>query len=239
MYRRPEIIFAGTTVRSGMKKAKPTIQPDLEKINAQYAATYEKLMTEALKQIDELTRKGEKVHEEALDELAAAREEKKRIIDQANVEAAQAIEKHRAALEETIRKKVMKEVAELLLEAGRSVQEVHNWLSVPLSVIGDVLSTMRFERLGDSDARVTYEQQGRGGTIIFQLDSTVLRFGWEFGGGNALALVFIPDEDQWEAQTGLLLTQRMPVLDFIGTHIIADQGGRSYGVEGNALVIYR
>lgn len=222
-----------------MKKAKPVTSPDLEKINEQYAAIYQKFMADALKQVDELTRKGEKVHEEALDELAAAREEKKRIEASAEKVARATLKKERKNLEEVIRRKVILEVVEKLLEAGRSANEIHEWLSVPLPVIGEVLLTLRFERLGDSDARVTYEQQGRGGTVIFQRNTTVLRFGWEFGGGNALALVFIPDENQWEAHTGLPLSERLPVLDFIGSRIIADQGGRRYAVEGNALIIYR
>ncbi len=89
-------------------------------------------------------------------------------------------------------------------------------------------------------ARLEYETEGRGGTIIFRHGPDTIRFYWEFGGGNAIALIFVPTEDQWEAHTGLPLSERQPILDFVGARTVADKAsGCRYELNGNCLEILR
>lgn len=106
-----------------------------------------------------------------------------------------------------------------------------------------------FERAHEAtagrDRRVAYDQQGRGGTVWYheQGDTGALRlgFGWEFGGGDCVAIVFVPEPERWEAFTGLALARRDDVLDHVARCVLRDQmsaGGRCV-VEPGALTFHR
>lgn len=72
-------------------------------------------------------------------------------------------------------------------------------------------------------ATIRYTQNGRGGTITYQQEATQLRFDWEFGGGNCVAIIFVPTEAQWEKATGLPLLERQKVLEFVAQQVVRDQ----------------
>ncbi len=95
------------------------------------------------------------------------------------------------------------------------------------------------ERLGN--ARLHYSTEGRGGTIFFQSDETKFDMWWEFGGGDALAIIDIPSEQHWVARTKLPLEKRAAILDFIGQQVIQDQasGRGTYAISENYLTIYQ
>lgn len=71
--------------------------------------------------------------------------------------------------------------------------------------------------------RVIYSQSGRGGTITYQDGETDIPLDWEFGGGNCVVIIFVPTEAQWEKATGLPLSERLPVLEFVAQQVIRDQ----------------
>lgn len=90
------------------------------------------------------------------------------------------------------------------------------------------------------NATLEYQNQGRGGVLIFRRGPDTLRFDWEFGGGNAVALIFVPLEERWEAETGLPLSERAPILEFVAARVIADQArGCRAELNGNCLEILR
>lgn len=209
----------------------------LAQMGAQYAKMMEQTMAAALANMETIQAEAQKAHAAALELQADAREEKRRIEASAQQVAEAYIEKHRQQLAEETHQKTLLSVVKNLVEAGRSDAEIRAWLAVPDSMLEEAHAAMGFTKLGAADARVRYEQEGRGGTVIFERGPTLLRFYWEFGGGDALALVFVPEAEQWEAQTGLPRAERLPILDFVATRILADQGGRYYKLEGNVLVI--
>lgn len=74
-------------------------------------------------------------------------------------------------------------------------------------------------------------------------ESADARFGlwWEFAGGEALAILEIPDAEHWVARTGLPIERRDEVLRFIGDQVVEDQaGGRgSYRLGDSVMTIFR
>ena len=64
------------------------------------------------------------------------------------------------------------------------------------------------ELIGEKNARVSYDDQGRCGYVNFLGEKTVHRFYWEFGVGNPLVVIDIPTVALWEKQTNLHSTQR-------------------------------
>ncbi|GGM92116.1 hypothetical protein GCM10010967_26480 [Dyadobacter beijingensis] len=83
-----------------------------------------------------------------------------------------------------------------------------------------------------------YTQEGRGGTIYYQEGD--IRFGldWEFGGGNAVVIFYIPEVKYWEAQTRTPLSRRDEIIEFICRQVIRDQApGCTYKIYHNSVSI--
>lgn len=96
------------------------------------------------------------------------------------------------------------------------------------------------ELIGEKNARVSYDDQGRCGYVNFLGKKTVHRFYWEFGVGNPLVVIDIPTVALWEKQTNLPLAIRMPVLEFIGKQAVRDKAdGHQFRIDDNAIVILR
>ncbi|MGG7665017.1 hypothetical protein [Dyadobacter sp. BHUBP1] len=88
--------------------------------------------------------------------------------------------------------------------------------------------------------RLEYTQDGRGGSIYYIEGATKIQFGWEFGGGNAVVILFIPETKYWEAQTGTPLLRRDDILRFLSEQVIRDQApGCTYKIYDNSISILR
>jgi hypothetical protein len=85
-----------------------------------------------------------------------------------------------------------------------------------------------------------YTQDGRGGSIYYKEGDVKIEFGWEFGGGNAVVILFIPETKYWEAQTATPLSRRDEILRFLSEQVIRDQAqGCTYKIYGNSISILR
>lgn len=85
-----------------------------------------------------------------------------------------------------------------------------------------------------------YTQSGRGGSIYYHEGPIRISFGWEFGGGSAVAILFMPETKHWEAQTGTPLARRDEILRFVCEQVIRDQApGCRYEICENSISIVR
>ena len=88
--------------------------------------------------------------------------------------------------------------------------------------------------------KLEYTQDGRGGSIYYIEGAIKIQFGWEFGGGNAVVILFIPETKYWEAQTGTPLSRRDEILKFLCEQVIRDQApGCTYKIYDNSISILR
>lgn len=88
--------------------------------------------------------------------------------------------------------------------------------------------------------KLEYTQDGRGGSIYYTEGAIKIQFGWEFGGGNAVVILFIPETKYWEAQTGTPLSRRDEILKFLCEQVIRDQApGCTYKIYENSISILR
>lgn len=51
----------------------------------------------------------------------------------------------------------------------------------------------------DFSGKVSVEKRGRSGHVLVEVDDRTLRFYWEYGGGNCIAMVAVPDPAEWSA----------------------------------------
>ncbi len=110
-----------------------------------------------------------------------------------------------------------------------------------LSILGFVRSIFSGFRSPHDPAgqRIKYLGNGRSGQVLYEGRGASFTMYYEFGGGNVVASISIPDEQHWNKETGLAPDHREEVLNFIGTQVVKDQTKQgSYKIEGNWLVIY-
>jgi hypothetical protein len=85
-----------------------------------------------------------------------------------------------------------------------------------------------------------YTQDGRGGTIHYAEKDLSMEFYWEFGGGNAVVVIDIPEEKYWEAQTKKPLTERDGFLSRMAERVIQDKApGCHFQMYSNSISILR
>lgn len=85
-----------------------------------------------------------------------------------------------------------------------------------------------------------YINQGRGGTVIYRDGDLELKLSFEFGGGDCVAIIFIPSPGEWARTTNKPLSERSNVLKFIAEQSIRDQAPNcTYELSDNFIEIYR
>jgi hypothetical protein len=200
----------------------------------------EKAYKDALKAADAITANAESVLKQAEVERDAAHEA--RLQAEANSEKMSAayFEQRREQLMEFSRTELLRNLVRKHLEVGESAADIIHWLAVEPKFVQNIQDVLdRLEKMKQATLRITTE--GRGGTIYYDSETSHFNMWWEFAGGNALAIIAIPEEKNWTAVTQLPLEQRDTVLRFIGEQVVDRQttGGRgSFIIGDNVLTIY-
>jgi hypothetical protein len=91
-------------------------------------------------------------------------------------------------------------------------------------------------------AKILYSNNGRSGHVWYRSREAEFAMYFEFSGGDCIASINIPGLEEWQKHTGLPLSQRDEVLDFIGQQVVKDQttdGKGSFKVEGGWLNIMK
>jgi hypothetical protein len=71
--------------------------------------------------------------------------------------------------------------------------------------------------------QVRIESQGRSGDVVITLPGGDVRFWWEFGGGTCIAIVQVPDSQQWQRQALLHHYPRGAFLEALAAEVTALQ----------------
>ena len=173
-----------------------------------------------------------KLQEEARDEL-------KRIEREAHEISTAYMDQNRKKIKDEIREEILLDTTKKLIMAGIPSFNVKSILGITAKVLADAWDVLGFDKLSENHVgHVAYEQEGRAGKVIFYREDIMLRFYFEFGGNNTIAIIFIPEEKDWEAQTKLPLADRMPILEFVAKRCVRDQAphGR-YEIQADSILI--
>ncbi|HMQ47505.1 MAG TPA: DUF4287 domain-containing protein [Saprospiraceae bacterium] len=122
------------------------------------------------------------------------------------------------------------------LDIRKWLMLIHQLETAPATIIAQLY----LENVEINAPKVFFYNEGRGGSFTYQSNEGSFNGYWEFGGGDALALLFFPSESQWEAQTKLPLKQRQWIMDFVGQQAVKQQttsGRGSYEMEGDVMVL--
>ena len=202
------------------------------------AEIFRKSMIEALAQLDAITDEVHKAHEAAIETQLAAQEELNRIRSEAHRITAEFVEERRKEIEAQIRSEILFSIAKAMIIDGHSAANIYKWLGIDEKIMADAWMELGFTPLGKHVATVRYISDGRSGQVLFYRDDIVLRFPYEFSGGDTLATVELIPEEKWPDVTSLPLEDRMPIAKFIAERIIRDQAeGHKYIIENDTILI--
>jgi hypothetical protein len=82
-------------------------------------------------------------------------------------------------------------------------------------------------------------QRGRAGRIEVPVDGTVLPFEWEFGGGRAVAIVYVPTPEQWGAGDPWRRFNRDELLTAIAQEVCRLKcKGCTFSIDATAITLY-
>lgn len=216
----------------------------------QSAQAMESSMKNALKGVDNANATLQKAQKAVIEELAAAQKARAEAEKEGEKMARAYFAGKQQEFMETARTELLRQLTRQHLEADKTPSDIAKWLDVPKDFVENINALLgrvakyaspKPQRLQlDGNPKLRYDDQGRGGTIWFESLDTTFSTWWEFAGGDALVIVAIPTEAQWEAETKLPLAKRMDTLTFIGEQIVADKisSGGSFIIGENVLTFY-
>lgn len=92
---------------------------------------------------------------------------------------------------------------------------------------------------GANGQRVIFASDGRSGHVFYESPEGKFSMYYEFGGGDVVVIISVPETAQWVAQTGIPLEKREEVLNYIGQVSVAQQTKNgSYKLDANSILIY-
>lgn len=203
----------------------------------QFAKMMEASMKGALKGVDKANSNLEKERKAVQKELDEVQKLRAKAEKEGDKMAQEYFEGRQKQFREAAQTELFRNLSRMHLEAGKSSRDIAVWLDVPLKFVEEIRRLL--ERIAKNEAgkpqrlqlegnpKLRFADYGRGGTIYYESPDANFDMWWEFAGGNALVIVDIPTQEQWEQRTKLPLHQREKVLAFIGEQILDN---KNYGV---------
>ena len=78
------------------------------------------------------------------------------------------------------------------------------------------------------EQKLEYINQGRGGYVVYKDGQSLIKLFFEYGGGNCVAIIYVPTIDEWTTKTNLPIADRQTILTFVAEQAIKDQAPKSY-----------
>lgn len=216
--------------------------------DSNFSSEIEKVFKEALLTADRIIAEANAIKEQALKEKDEAIEIHRKAERESETLNEKYFEERKKQLIETGRIEQMRQLVLHHLSSGASVAEVEHWLRVPSDFIEQIKEVMdranKFNSLPipelEGHPKIKYDNQGRGGYVLFKNDKTQFKLWWEFAASPAVVIMEIPSETEWEKRTGFSKEQRNEVLKYIGAVVVRDQlsSGGEFVIGEQVMTFY-
>ncbi len=88
--------------------------------------------------------------------------------------------------------------------------------------------------------RLLYVSQGRGGYVVYKDNISEINFYYEFGGGDCVAIIFIPEPAKWMQETKRPLSERDAIISFVASQATHDQVSNGhFKISDNYIEIFK
>lgn len=78
------------------------------------------------------------------------------------------------------------------------------------------------------EQKLEYINEGRGGYVVYKDGRADIKLFFEYGGGNCIAIIYVPTSSEWTNKTNRPITKRNSILTFVAEQAIKDQAPKSY-----------
>lgn len=78
------------------------------------------------------------------------------------------------------------------------------------------------------EQKLEYINQGRGGYVVYKDSHSEIILFFEYGGGNCVAIIYVPTTENWTNKTNRPIADRQTILTFVAEQAIKDQAPNSY-----------
>ena len=78
------------------------------------------------------------------------------------------------------------------------------------------------------ERKLEYIIEGRNGYVVYSDELDDLRFFFEYGGGNCVAIISVPASSEWTNNTNRSSIERDSILNFVAEQVIRDQVPNGY-----------
>lgn len=193
------------------------------------ASIFEQAMKQALSHLDKVRDELRAEQEKVIDLEMAAKDELSRIKREAEALAGQhfdqKLQQYIADLKHDLHKQI---ITKLILAEIPSIR-IQKALELKPGFLVDVWMDIGFDKINERHiGHVGFDSRERSGDVILYLNHLTTRFPFEFGRGDAVAVITIPEQEHWLAQTGIPLEDREDVLRFVAERILRD---RAFGCK--------
>jgi len=90
------------------------------------------------------------------------------------------------------------------------------------------------------EQKLEYINKGRGGYVVYKDEQTEIKMEFEYGGGNCVAIIYIPTIALWGNKTKKPVSDRQQILTFIVEQSIKDQAPNSrYVISEDCIEIFK
>ena len=78
------------------------------------------------------------------------------------------------------------------------------------------------------EQKLEYINQGRSGYVIYKDGLNDIKLFFEYGGGNCVAIIYVPTTKEWTSKTNRPLKQRLSILTFVANQVIQHKSPNCY-----------
>lgn len=87
--------------------------------------------------------------------------------------------------------------------------------------------------------QLEYIEEGRSGYIIYKEGQSRITFFFEYGGGNCVAIIYIPAIHEWENKTKRPLADRETIVRFVAEQCVKDKAPAcTYILSDNCIELF-
>ena len=87
--------------------------------------------------------------------------------------------------------------------------------------------------------KLEYINQGRGGYVVYKDGQSDIKLFFEYGGGNCVAIIYVPSIEDWTKKTSRPIADRKEILTFVAEQSIKDQAPNSiYELSDTCIEIF-
>ena len=76
--------------------------------------------------------------------------------------------------------------------------------------------------------RLEYKNEVGSGYVVYKDQQGEIKFFFEFGGGNCIAIIYVPTENEWAIKTKRSVIDRQQILSYVANQVIKDQAPNCY-----------